>query len=196
MAEGNDGNRAMSVSGSGSTMRWKTGGWKTGWTTLALLAAVAVAGVAGSALGGTITLSEVWRDAFWARFQHMLIFAILIERSVEVYLNAAGKNGDDRFNPAATPEGKIKDATRPATIAAIVLSVLLALSGVRLLETVGQLGEGAEWFTIIIWYGVDIVISAGLMAGGSNLFHEVSEAIRGGLKGIGRSAVARNEQEK
>jgi hypothetical protein len=136
----------------------------------------------GSSVGAEIVPADDWEASFWPRFQYMLVFSVLIERSVEVYLNASQLNGDDRF--AADHRKAGKNATRTASIAAIVLSVLVAVAGVRLMTTLGE-PVSDHWITSWIWYGTDIVVSAGLMAGGSVLFHEVAEVLRGGIGSLG-----------
>jgi len=152
---------------------------------LTIMGGIAVLGFAGMQVGGQVYLSVSWEEDLWARIQFMLVATALIERTVEVYLNAASMNGDDRFNRADNQ--KLRDGTRPATIAAILLGLLVALSGVRLMETLGALGEDAGAISQLIWNGVDIAISGGLMAGGSALFHELAEALRGGLKTLGKN---------
>ncbi len=152
------------------------------WQGLIAVAGCFGLGWLGSRIGAEIVPDPNWEEAFWARFQYMFVFAVLIERSVEVYLNASQQNGDDRFAPKQQKSGN--DATRAANTAAIVLSILVALAGVRLLSTLGD-PASQHWITSIIWFGSDIVVSAGLMAGGSVLFHEVAEVLRGGIGSLG-----------
>ena len=66
-------------------------------------------------------------------------------------------------------------------VAALVLSVLVALSGVRIIETLVTLDVNAGFLKSAVWYGVDIMVSAGLMAGGADLFHKLAEVITSGL---------------
>ncbi|MEO1110209.1 MAG: hypothetical protein AAFX90_20040 [Pseudomonadota bacterium] len=148
------------------------------WQGLIVVAACLGLGWLGSRVGAEIVPDPDWEEAFWARFEYMFVFAVLIERSVEVYLNASQQNGDDRFATKQQKSGN--DATRAANAAAIVLSILVALAGVRLLSTLGE-PASQNSITTIIWFGSDIVVSAGLMAGGSVLFHEVAEVLRGGI---------------
>lgn len=155
---------------------------------LAVVAGCFFVGWFGVQLGADINLAEAWEEVFWSRFQYMFVFAVLIERSVEVYLNATDQNGDNRFAPAHERQGR--DGTRPAGIATIILSLLVALVGVRLLSTlglptVGPDGSEINDFTLTLWVGVDVVISAGLMAGGATLFHEVAEVLTGGVGSLG-----------
>lgn len=151
---------------------------------LFLLAGVLVIGVLGLFFGGTITVKAEWEADFWPRLQAMLIVAVLIERAVEVYLKARDLNGPDRFI-ARTVDGK--DATVPATTTGIVLGLLVAFAGLRLLDTVGVPSDSSNKIAGLLWFGVDVVVSGGLMAGGAALFHEVAEALRGGLQRMGNS---------
>ncbi len=75
------------------------------------------------------------------------------------------------------------DAKRPASIAALTLGVLIAIVGVRILDTIGTLSATSIWATAI-WNGVDVVLSGGLLAGGSFLIHEVTETISGAIKRV------------
>ena len=136
----------------------------------------------GSWVGAEIVPAEGWEESFWSRFQYMFVFSVLIERSVEVYLNASHLNGDDRFAPTHKKSGK--DATRSANISAITLSILVAVAGVRLMATLGEPASD-HWIASWFWFGTDIVVSAGLMAGGAVLFHEVAEVLRGGIGTLG-----------
>ncbi|MCP4385543.1 MAG: L,D-transpeptidase family protein [Hyphomicrobiales bacterium] len=149
---------------------------------LAVIAGCLGLGWLGSWVGSEIVPAEGWEESFWSRFQYMFVFSVLIERSVEVYLNASRLNGDDRFVPEHKKSGK--DATRTANIAAIVLSILVAVAGIRLMATLGE-PVFDHWITSWIWFGTDIVVSAGLMAGGSVLFHEIAEVLRGGIGTLG-----------
>ncbi len=84
------------------------------------------------------------------------------------------------FNVAAK---QAADAKRPASIAALTLGVLIAIVGVRILDTIGTLSATSIWATAI-WNGVDVVLSGGLLAGGSFLIHEVTETISGAIKRV------------
>lgn len=148
-------------------------------------AGIAALGLAGVYAGGNVVQSATWEDDLWTRLQYMLVATVLIERTVEVYLNAASINGDDRFT--VPEEARRKSGALPAAYAAVLLGLLIALSGLRVLETLGALRDDAGFLPRLIWGGVDIAISGGLMAGGSALFHEAAEALRGGLKALGQT---------
>lgn len=145
-----------------------------------------VSGLAGYWLKGNLTFvtpdaAGTWLTNFWGRFQVLFLLAVLIERSVETYLNATRQNGEEFFDVQTGVVVKTRDAKQPAMIAALVLSVLVALSGVRIIETLVTLDVSAGFLKSAVWYGVDIMVSAGLMAGGADLFHKLAEVITSGL---------------
>lgn len=163
------------------------------------LAATALATVGGAALlahwSGALPLDA---KADWAaRLQEQLTLgaalALLIERSVEIWLNATAQNGPDRHDATVTGD---TSAAVPAAIASLTLGVLLALVGVRFLgavietsPTTQTLSEGAadtsKAFLNALRQGIDIVITGGLLAGGSKVMHEVVEGVlMGGLKRV------------
>lgn len=144
---------------------------------------IAALGFAGLHVGGQITLNPDWEADLWPRLQYMMVATVLIERTVEIYLNASSLNGDDRFT--TSDSDRRRDAARPATVASTLLGLLTALSGVRLMATLGAPPPDAGLMSKIVWTGVDVALSGGLMAGGSALFHEAAEALRGGLKTLG-----------
>jgi len=123
-------------------------------------------------------------DGFWSRFQVLFIVAVLIERSVETYLNVTGQNGQVVFDQANETYVKVSSASKEAQTAALVLSVLVAMCGLRILESVVDLKGSATLLQEAVWNGVDIIVSAGLMAGGSELFHKLASVITTGLDRI------------
>ena len=119
------------------------------------------------------------------RLQQMALLTVVIERAVEVYLGVSQQNGPDRH--AAAADQSTGDAKQPASIAALTLGILIAIVGVRILDTIGTLSATSIWATAI-WNGVDVVLSGGLLAGGSFLIHEVTEMISGTIKRVDPSA--------
>lgn len=128
-----------------------------------------------------------WLDPFWGRFQIMFVIAVLIERSVEVYLKATDKNGAEYYDFSRNIVVKTRDASQAALLAALIIGVLVAVSGIRIIETLVTLtvAPGAGfWNGFVkssIWYGIDILVSAGLLAGGADVMHKVAEVLIGGL---------------
>ncbi len=136
-------------------------------------------------LGDPVTFkADLW-DAIWPRLQVMLVVALVIERAVEMYLYGTGQNGPDRFLEQTEKIKAQLPATKAATVAAVALGILVALVGVRILDAI--LGSPLTGFHSWLWTGVDVIISAGLLAGGSALIHEIMELLRGGLNVGGRA---------
>lgn len=153
---------------------------------LLVVVAVPVVGLLGWWLGSDLTFKvppngQSMVGLFWERFQVMFLVAVLIERSVEVYLKATSQDGTERYDVRTNTVIKTKDASQPAMIAGLVLGVLVAACGVRIINTFATLPTSAGPFASIAWHGVDIFVSAGLMAGGADLFHKLTEVIVGGL---------------
>ncbi len=145
-----------------------------------------LAGFAASWFKGDLTFVDydaagAWLTTFWGRFQIMFVLSVLIERSVETYLNVTKQNGEEAVDPQSGSVVKVSDAKKAAMQAALVLSALVALAGVRIIETLVTLDAGAGPFKSAVWHGIDILISAGLMAGGADLFHKVAQLISDGL---------------
>jgi hypothetical protein len=117
---------------------------------------------------------------FWNRFYALFVLSVLIERAVETYLNVTRQNGGSSAGEGIG-DPSISETKRAAMLAALALSMLVALSGVRIIETIVELKSTANFFSRAVWYGVDIVVSAGLMAGGADLFHQVAGVLTTGL---------------
>lgn len=151
------------------------------------LIATLVAGLLGTWLQTDLTF--VATDAkgmgdFWSRFQIMFVLAVLIERSVETYLKVTEQDGQSFYDSTQNLEVKTQDATQVAMIAALILSILVAAAGGRIIATLVTLSNDADVFKATVWNGVDVMVSAGLMAGGADVFHRVAEIIVGGLTRI------------
>lgn len=147
------------------------------------LFATLVAGLLGTWLGADLKFPDNadGMAAFWSRFQVLFVLSVLIERSVEIYLKATEQNGAEFYDADNRITVKTRDATQPAMIAALVLSVLVAAIGARIISPLVTLDGNVDKWKSIVWNGVDIMVSAGLMAGGSDLFHKVAELITSGL---------------
>lgn len=152
---------------------------------LAIMAiAVVVCGAAGLYLGQAVTFREDAVAALTARLQQLIIVAVVIERAVEVYLGLSDQNGQDRHDEGAVATEN-SDAKRPATLVALLLSSLVAICGVRVLDSFATLPVViAPDIPHVLWTGVDVLLTAGLIAGGSYLLHEVAETITGGIRYI------------
>lgn len=160
---------------------------------LLIVVAVVVTGLLGSWIGADLTFKvppsgQSMVSVFWERMQIMFIISVLIERSVEVYLKATGQDGTETYNPNSNTLEKLKDASRPAMLAAMFISLLVAICGVRIVNTFATLPTSPDPLQSVVWHGVDIFVSAGLMAGGADLFHKLAEVIVGGLDSARRWA--------
>lgn len=107
--------------------------------------------------------------------------ALFVERSVQVWLGITDKNGPERI-PLTTSEESRQPAGIAANRAAFVLGLLLAFTGVRILPSLGIDYRGIPGLFSYIQAGIDIVISGAMIAGGSVLVHEVTEAIKGTIR--------------
>jgi hypothetical protein len=121
-----------------------------------------------------------------AQLQHMATLAIFIERSVEVYLGVADKNGPER-KPLSADDTDRPSAAKHASWVALILGLLIAFAGVRILPSVG-FGPSGELHWVMSWIrsSVDVIISGGLLAGGSFLLHEVAETAKAAIRGVGK----------
>lgn len=172
------------------------------------IAAIFLAFLAASFLaGGAIYLVEAEDviltfqstiDEFWNRIYYMFALAVLVERSVEVYLKIGNLDGG-KVNPKTG--GVTPPATVNASVAALAISIILAIVGVRALETLvmldiippepGEPATGDKVLAKTIFYGIDVLISAGLMAGGSVVFHPLIKSLTLVFEGMQAGAQGR-----
>ncbi|WP_316357831.1 hypothetical protein [Devosia sp.] len=65
-------------------------------------------------------------------------------------------------------------ATQTATFVALVVGILSALLGVRVMDSfIAFASDG--WLAATLWNGVDVLISGALLAGGAVFMHEIVE---------------------
>ncbi|WP_299703278.1 hypothetical protein [uncultured Tateyamaria sp.] len=157
-----------------------TSNWKT-------IAPISIAFVAASfAAGWVIHLVDASKidlsfssdiDSFWTRIYYLFAVSILVERSVEVYLKISGMDGGqlDAKTGQATPK-----ASTAALTAALAISIILAVVGLRVLNTLVTLTVPSGQDDVLattLFFGIDVLISAGLMAGGSAVFHPLIKSL-------------------
>lgn len=128
-------------------------------------------------------------DEFWAALQSILVAAVMVERSVDVYLRASGNEPVVLGIGAAGEVIKSKDIRPLAGMIATILGLIIAASGLRVLDTLMELPTVSDetWpNTMRNWLFAlgDIVISAGLIAGGAKVAHPLLEGIVGVLDGF------------
>ena len=126
----------------------------------------------------------------------LYIVALFVERSLEVFIKAWRQGGKSRLEEAArlADEGAKAEAEnaleeyragtqRRALLVGLTLGIMVSLSGVRLLGPIFEFGVAAEWsFQQAVFQFTDIVVTAGLIAGGSATIHELMALIDEFLK--------------
>lgn len=133
----------------------------------------------------------------------LYIVALFVERSLEVLIKAWRQGEKSRLQQnlqSATEATKAAAETeldeyragtqRCALLVALTLGALVSLAGVRLLGPIFDFG-GGEWsFQQAIFQFTDIIVTAGLIAGGSATVHElmalVDDFLRNSRKGVNK----------
>lgn len=126
----------------------------------------------------------------------LYIVALFVERSLEVFIKAwrqgvksrleeEARSAKDEAKPGAEKalEEYRAGTQRRALLVGLTLGILVSLSGVRLLGPIFEIGIGAAWsFQQAVFQFTDIVVTAGLIAGGSATIHELMALIDDFLK--------------
>lgn len=168
------------------------------WISLVILVIVAILWVEGDSLGA---IKAKQGDASFlialTQLGILYIVALFVERALEVLIKAWRQGGrilleeeirsEDDGDAKAVKErilGQYKSGTqRRALLAGFTLGMLVSLSGVRLLGPIFDLSvSGASEFQTAVFQFADIVITAGLIAGGSSTIHELMALIDDFLK--------------
>jgi hypothetical protein len=157
------------------------------------LAALVAAGLLSYWLGYPLVEKKGDYSDFWIHFWLLAAAAALIERSVEVYLNIFGLNGekvlDENRNIASVGKSAKKDASR----AALVLGFALSLAGLRLLDSMIS-PVGGDEVSRALFYAADVLVSAGLMAGGADLFHPLANTLNSFFQAMSNATKVRQLQ--
>lgn len=132
----------------------------------------------------------------------LYIVALFIERALEVLLKAwrqgekirlqeelAIRTGDSKTKAERNLQEYKVGTQRRALLTGLTLGILVAVSGIRLLGPIFPFDHSAEWtFQLAMFQFTDIVITAGLIAGGSATIHElmalIDEFLRRSRKGV------------
>ena len=167
------------------------------WVSLAILALTLVIWVQGDALkamdvksNGTPFLTAL------TQLGVLYIVALFVERALEVLIKAWRGEGkirlEQQLNAAAVDDptritDKLEEyragTQRRALLVGLTLGILVSVSGVRLLAPIFQFDGAIGWtFQKAVFYFTDIVITAGLIAGGSSSIHELMALIDDFLK--------------
>ena len=165
------------------------------WVSLAVLAVAAVIWSQGENLRPIETKpgAEPFMIAL-SQLGVLYIVALFVERSLEVLLKAWRQG--ERMRLEEKLETVTKDAVaeakkalgeyrvgtqRRALLAGLTIGILVSLSGVRLL---GPIFDGSvEWsFQGALFQFTDIIVTAGLIAGGTSTIHELMALVDDFLK--------------
>ena len=125
----------------------------------------------------------------------LYIVALFVERSLEVLLKAWRQGGKARLEEEvqaadesgrAAAESELREyragTQRRALLFGLTLGIMVSLSGVRLLGPIFDFGAAASAFQQAVFQFTDILLTAGLIAGGSATIHELMALIDDFLK--------------
>lgn len=126
----------------------------------------------------------------------LYIVALFVERSLEVLIKAWRQGGKSRLeesarsaeNAAKAEAEKALEEYRAGTqkralLVGLTLGILVSLSGVRLLGPIFEFGVTDGWsFQQAVFQFTDIIVTAGLIAGGSATIHELMALVDDFLK--------------
>lgn len=126
-------------------------------------------------------------DAFWAALTGVAAMALLVERAVEVILNASGQNDDALFDPSSGVLVEPASVRPQAARISMVLGVIVAASGVLILDTLVSVNvcstaaaPTSDCVSTRAWYLFrfsDVALTAGVIAGGANGLHPFVNAL-------------------
>lgn len=128
----------------------------------------------------------------------LYIVALFVERSLEVLIKAwrqgeksSLEHNESSAEPGSPAETQAKKALaeykagtqRRALLLGLTLGVLVALSGVRLLGPIFSFNPTDHgWFQQAVFHFTDIIVTAGLIGGGSATIHELMALVDNFLK--------------
>ena len=125
----------------------------------------------------------------------LYVVALFVERSLEVLIKAWRQGGKTRLEEkaraaeesgSAAAESELQEyragTQKRALLVGLTLGILVSLSGVRLLGPIFEFGDAAAAFQQAVFQFTDIILTAGLIAGGSATIHELMALIDDFLK--------------
>ena len=160
------------------------------WMALLVVALGIVVVVQGDALASAVVAADD-RPFLTALMQLGILYivALFVERSLEVLLKAWRQGEKTRLEEQVrtadeggrtAAETELRDyragTQRRALLAGLTLGLMVSLSGVRLLGPIFDLAA-ASAFQQAVFQLTDIVLTAGLIAGGSATIHELMALI-------------------
>ena len=160
------------------------------WMALLVVALAVVVAVQGDSLAPAAVAADE-RPFLTALMQLGILYivALFVERSLEVLLKAWRQGEKTRLEEKvreaeergrAAAESELRDyragTQRRALLAGLTLGLLVSLSGVRLLGPIFDLAAASALQRAVFRF-TDIVLTAGLIAGGSAAIHELMALI-------------------
>ena len=170
------------------------------WLGVLLIVLVAVVVGTGTLLASIEPKDDAFQNAA-VQLGILYIVALFVERALEVLIKAWRQGGrvslegalrsagdDTKKRTAEEALSKYKAGTqRRALLAGLTLGVMVSLSGVRLLGPIFEVSS-LTGFQGKLFHLTDIVLAAGLIAGGSSAIHQLMALIDDFLKTTRRSA--------
>ncbi len=176
------------------------------WISFAVLVIAAIIWIEGDSLGAIkTTQGEAPFLIALTQLGILYIVALFVERALEVLIKAWRQGGRILLEEEIRSEtddqekaGKEKEleqykagTQRRALLAGFTLGILVSLAGVRLLGPIFDVsGSATSEFQAAVFQFADIVITAGLIAGGSVTIHELMALIDDFLKASRKRAKA------
>ncbi|MCY4560221.1 MAG: hypothetical protein OXF79_28460 [Chloroflexi bacterium] len=176
------------------------------WISLAVLAIAVIIWVAGDSLGAIkTTQGEAPFLIALTQLGILYIVALFVERALEVLIKAWRQGGrillEEEVRSEPDDQAKVRKekeleqykagTQRRALLAGFTLGILVSLAGVRLLGPIFDVSGGTtSEFQTAVFQFADIVITAGLIAGGSATIHELMALIDDFLKASRKRAKA------
>ncbi|MDE2796451.1 MAG: hypothetical protein OXL34_16670 [Gemmatimonadota bacterium] len=131
----------------------------------------------------------------------LYIIALFVERSLEVLIKAWRQGGKSRIkekvrtaaeSDRAAVESELQEyragTQKRALLLGLTLGIMVSLAGVRLLGVLFDSGGATAPFQQAVFHFTDVVLTAGLIGGGSATIHELMALIDDFLKASRRSA--------
>ncbi len=157
------------------------------WVALSVVALAVVVVVQGDSLTA-IEMSEGGTPFQTALIQLGILYivALFVERSLEVLIKAWRQGSKSRLEEQARSaeqsekveaEKKLQEykagTQRRALLVGLTMGIMVSLSGVRLLGPIFELSSAEASFQHAVFQFTDIILTAGLIAGGSATIHEL-----------------------
>lgn len=172
------------------------------WVGVAVVATAVVVFVGGDGFRGRTPAEDALTGAL-TQLGILYVLAIFVERGLEVFIKAwrrAGRSelerelnvleeGSEAEKEKRREIDRYREGTRRrALLTGLAIGVVLALAGVRTLAVMFDDGA-ASWFQGFLFQFADVLVTAGLIAGGSSAVHEVMSLITGFL-GVRKKGLA------